>query len=184
MTTQQAKFSIIKKIGTKTVYGKVTVRDIPQGGELPLFQVFGRAVAKKVIETQYGESIVFQGDFRAINAKGERFASMVCFLPPDAAALVAAQMDGGVVVEFAFKIGVNDNPDSPVGYAYTVEPIQIAEGGRDPLAHLVERVTGEAPALPDPNKNPQETARKRQERTGGKPRPAAKTGGKPKSKGA
>lgn len=155
----QPKFTVIKKIGTKTVYGKVSVRDIPQGGALELFSVFGRAVGKKLISTAMGDSIAFAGDFRAINCRGERFMAMTAYLPPQAAAFVSASMKDGEPLEFAFKVSVSDNPDSPVGYQYDVEPIPTGAGGTDPLAHLVAAVTGTKAAELEPPK-PRQDAQK------------------------
>lgn len=149
------QFKMLKKLSVKTVYGKVSVRDIPKGGSIPIMTVFGRAMAAKPIQTPLGDSLAFHGDFRAIANSGERFCAMVCYLPPVAANYLGAALQEGKAVEFAFKVSASDNPQSPVGYEYTCEPVNVSESGADPLAHLVERLTG-APALPAPAEQPTE----------------------------
>lgn len=157
------KFAIVKKLSVKAIHGKVSVRDIPQGGEQVIGTFFGRAVGHKTITTDKGDSLAFSGDFRAINAAGARFASMTMYLPNEAAGYLAAQIKSGEAVEFAFKVSVADNPDSPVGYEYRCEPLQVAEGQGDPLGHLVKAITGETPApaaLPDKSKGGNPNKRK------------------------
>lgn len=136
----------LKKVTIKTVYGKVQQRDIPKDGEIEIGTFYGRAMDKKHVSTNLGDSICLLGDFRAINARGEHFAGMQMYLPPVAAAHVAAGLNSGGAVEFAFRIGARDNAESPVGYEYTVTPVNVSQDGKDPMDRLTQLVTGKGPA--------------------------------------
>jgi hypothetical protein len=107
---------------------KPSVRDIPKGGMSSIcLRSWGASWLADQITTDFGSSIRLKGDFRAMSTKdGEQFAAMQAYLPSDAAALVASQLGRGVV-EFAFKIGVKDSPDSSTGYEYVSQPLKVTD---------------------------------------------------------
>ena len=131
---------IIKKISTKTVYGAVSAKMLPEDGSIrELYQVIGIASAVQVGESNYGAWQCLSGRFRAANLEtGDGVGSMKAFLPAIAHDLVAPQIADGGQVEFALIIGAHRSDSSPAGYEYTAETIFVSEA--DPMNQLALRV--------------------------------------------
>ena len=131
---------IIKKISTKTVYGTVNAKMLPEDGSTrELYQVIGIASAVQTGESNYGAWECLSGRFRAVNLEtGDVVESRNAFLPTPAHDLVAPQISDGGQVEFALIIGAHRSDSSPAGYEYVAEPIFVSEA--DPMKQLARRV--------------------------------------------
>jgi hypothetical protein len=153
---QVASRRIVKKITAKIVCGKVDMEKLIEYGKLqgktavmPLFAVIGMASTFQAGETTLGPYVKLLGQFKAVNAdSGEIFRSGAAILPGSAndmiyGALRALGEEGGSV-EFAFKVGVQRDESSAVGYVYVVEQV-MTEGQSDPLAALEMRLSLPAP---------------------------------------
>ena len=132
---------VIKKISTKTVFGSVNARFLPEDGSTKeLYNVMGIATSVQVGESNYGAWECLRGRFRAINlTTGEDVEAGQAFLPTLAHDLVAPQVIEGTTVEFAMTIGARLSENSPVGYEYTAEPL-LEPSEADPISQLVKRV--------------------------------------------
>ena len=131
---------IIKKISTKTVYGTVNAKTLPEDGSTrEIYQVIGIASAVQAGESNYGAWQCLSGRFRAANLEtGDGVGSMKAFLPTAAHNLVAPQIVDGAQVEFAIIVGARRSDSSPSGYEYSAEPIFVSEA--DPMKQLARRV--------------------------------------------
>ena len=132
---------VIKKISTKTVFGSVNARFLPEDGSTKeLYNVMGIATSVQVGESNYGAWECLRGRFRAVNlATGEEVEAGQAFLPALAHELVAPQVLEAQAVEFALLIGARLSESSPVGYEYTAEPL-LEPSEADPISQLVKRV--------------------------------------------
>ena len=140
-THRNDEMRIIKKISTKTVYGTVNAKMLPEDGSTSeLYQVIGIASAVQTGESNYGAWQCLSGRFRAVNLEtGEGVESRNAFLPTIAHDLVAPQVVDGAQVEFALIIGARRSESSLSGYEYTAEPI-FDLSGADPMDQLAKRV--------------------------------------------
>ena len=132
---------MIKKISTKTVFGSVNAKMLPEDGSTrELYQVMGIASAIQAGESNYGAWECLSGRFRAVNLEtGEEVEAGKAFLPGLAHDLVASQIVDGAQVEFALIIGSRRSDASPVGYEYTAQPVlELSEA--DPMNQLAKRV--------------------------------------------
>ena len=131
---------IIKKISTKTVYGVVNAKTLPEDGSTrELYHVIGIASAVQVGESNYGAWQCLSGRFRAVNLETcDGVESRNAFLPAPAHDLVAPQIVDGAQVEFAIIVGARRSDSSPAGYEYTAETIFVSES--DPMKQLARRV--------------------------------------------
>lgn len=171
---------LLQKLSYKTVVGKVNRRELPEDkSDLLVMRVIGQASKSITVNTDFGASIGFIGNFEATNViTGEVFRSGKMFLPPVAANLLdgAVAAANGGAVDFAFDIGVKE-ADNQIGYEYTASPL-IEAGANDPISILKANLIKNAPALPAPTKAPQPQL------TGAgqddEEKPAPKTGGKKK----
>ena len=132
---------VIKKISTKTVFGSVNARFLPEDGSTKeLYNVMGIATSVQVGESNYGAWECLRGRFRAVNlATGEEVEAGQAFLPSLAHELVAPQVLEAQAVEFALLIGARLSANSPVGYEYTAEPL-LMPSEADPISQLARRV--------------------------------------------
>ena len=132
---------VIKKISTKTVFGSVNARMLPEDGAIKeLYNVMGIASAVQVGESNYGAWECLRGRFRAVNLEtGEEVEAGQAFLPALAHELVAPQVIEGTTVEFALTIGARISESSPVGYEYTAAPL-LEPSEADPMNQLAKRV--------------------------------------------
>jgi hypothetical protein len=129
----------LSKITIKKVYGiiktkAVTITDpvtkekreiLMLETETPLMRVYGQASGFRVAESQYGESAVFKGIFKAVNIEtGEIFSSGECCLPR----LLENQLSGVLgsenaeAVEFGFDV-LAVPAKNAYGYEYKVQPL-------------------------------------------------------------
>ena len=114
--------SLVKKISTATVYGKITNEDKVK--PKALYRVFGLAAGTKTGSTQFGDWSCFVGEFQAVNLEtGEIFNSGKCFLPEIVESGILAQLSQAEGVKFAFEIGIKPNEDLGIGYEYTAKSL-------------------------------------------------------------
>lgn len=141
---------IIKKISVKSVMGdlkKMVKEDQIKDGEA-IMRVAGICKKFESGESDYGPWVRFIGSFRAYNLlTGELCASPKLFLPDTASDLLQVEVsrENSSDIEFGFDIVCHLDPDTPVGYTFSIitlnEPTQD-----DPLVRLLEKIG--TPALP------------------------------------
>lgn len=89
-------------------------------------------------QTDKGEYLLLQGEFRAVNLiTGEVFESASCILPNFISDRLAGALQVSDQVEFALMISAKSNPSSVTGYEYTVTPL-VEAAPSDRLANLLE----------------------------------------------
>lgn len=130
--------TILSKISTKSVGV-----DLSNAKEevLDLFLIYGITTGVEKVETAYGDSDKFTGQFEAVNkATGEVFVSGQLYLPTAVSKLLVGQLNGAakgqenVGVQFSFSIGTKPSK-SQIGYEYTVKE-EVASDGVDNLSQL------------------------------------------------
>lgn len=127
----------VRKISTGVVAGKVNREALIKAGKITQMRVWGVARNKKVIETDYGDSIKFLGEFRAVNADGEMFRSSVLYLPKAPEENLAGALGADVTeVEFAFDIQAIRDDDLATGYYFDVQSLTETKS-----SEAVERLT-------------------------------------------
>jgi hypothetical protein len=172
---------IVAKISIKSVIGSVPTRDVSipkmhngavvldkndqpvmetvqRGIKQELMRVFGTANKAKGVNTNFGESIEFGGNFEATNLlTGEIYRGTRMFLPSLVSDMLYEQVKqaDGQDVQFAFDIGA-DSANTPNGYQYTITPL-IAVAATDPLTLLKQSLNLPALRLASAEKAPAET---------------------------
>lgn len=114
----------------------------------------GIATGAKVMQTVYGESVRFLGQFKGINAEtGEEFHATYLFLPGIAEGVLfnALNTAQGAPVNFALDIGVKPDASTATGYVFTCVP--LLENGNDPLA-AIQNSLPPLKALPEAESKP------------------------------
>ena len=120
MSATQNK-ALLSRITIKTVYGDIT----KPTKETHLMRVYGQCTGFKTASSQYGDSLGFMGQFKAINAvTGEAFTASKCYLPKivETALGAALQAPDSEAVEFAFDISIKPAQNA-FGYEYVVRPV-------------------------------------------------------------
>ena len=107
-------------------------------------RILGVAYSFEHKDTNFGKSLSFHGEFRAVNADGEEVAAPVCYLvsPADTMLAQALTEAKGSSVEFGFDIFVSPKEkrdERDLGYEYKVKPLLEATVS-DPLAKIMARV--------------------------------------------
>lgn len=128
---------LVSKLSFKAVCGSpevelVTVTDTKgitkqalRGVKKTYMRVAGVVKKYKIIDTNFGESFEFSGEFEAINLiTGETFSGGKAFLPSVAASFLESAIDAaeGKMVEFVIDIGIIPD-ENTVGYLYEITPI-------------------------------------------------------------
>lgn len=126
--------TLVGKISVKSVVGKVeNVK-----AEKAIMRVFGIATKATAKTTNFGTSVEFKGQFKAVNLESKKeFIAGKLFLPRLAENLLEGQFVGGDTpneVKFGFIITVKPS-DNTIGYEYGVEPL-IKPTENDALALL------------------------------------------------
>jgi hypothetical protein len=154
--------NLVKKITFKSVVGKpdMQIVEVPNVDNPDKMDKVARAVRKEymrvygsvskiaTMSTDYGDSVKFIGDFRAINLEtGEQFSGGELFLPTTAEIFLSNFIKGlgdeFTSVAFAFDVGVKP-ANTTVGYEYTVKPLIEQDEEKDPLAAMFKTL----PPLP------------------------------------
>jgi len=141
MTANDVKY--VKKLTIKACFGKIDRKRVIDENRFKVMEVFGIASRGKPIETDYGTSVGFLGEFGAITASGERFKSAKCYLPKAAEELLEGAVGQGNTVEFNFEIYCVRDDDLATGYFYEVTPKRSPEQS-DRFSALFAEATGEA----------------------------------------
>ncbi len=91
--------------------------------ETPIMRLYGSAHSFRVAQSQYGDSAVFKGIFKAVNAEtGQVFSSGECCLPKMIEAQLSELLGSTDAVEFAFDISVHPAKNA-YGYEYRLQPL-------------------------------------------------------------
>lgn len=141
---------LLGKISVKSVYGSINVKELHEKNEpKQIMRVLGVVNATKLITTNFGDSIAFIGNVKAINLEtGQQFGSGKAFLPNIAANLVEGALNGenNNGIQFAFDVGVKpvmDRQNKP-SYEYTVTPLMETQDN-DPLSLLEKQISEKTP---------------------------------------
>ena len=126
---------------------------------------------------QYGVSYKFSGEFRAINADGEEFASPVCYLVEPAQSMLVEALNAaeGKAVEFAFDFFVQPDEKSVTGYIYEIKPLLETKASA-PLQSMAEKLPQlsiqprQVPLIGN-GKTPEELANESEEKPGEEAKP-------------
>ena len=148
--------NLVSKITMKSVCGAPAMQTVETVGEDGVKKTVLRGVEKQYmrlvgvargsenITSQYGDSIKFLGDFRAVNLEtGEIFNAGQAFLPNIAETYLynvlenVRHVDGFSGLELAFDIGVKP-ASTPMGYEYTVKPLIEPATKDDHLSNLLD----------------------------------------------
>lgn len=143
---------ILNKISMKAIFGNVR-KLIVEDDQVDVLMVVGMVRRKEQFKKKFGNdeedtlSWGFEGTFKAqrLDTK-EQFRSARCFLPGLVSDIIANQCDDGEhnLVQFAFVIGIKDNPDAATGYEYTakslVKPIED-----DAMKSLEQQIQAQIP---------------------------------------
>ena len=153
---------LVKKMSTKTVYGKVKMPDDMEDGErLFLYRVAGVAKQVRRGETAYGDWVGFKGDFACQTGTGEEYRSNQCFLPEPFQGMlenaVEQDKDGdgkveNVAVRFSVDIYAKKRSDLSIGYEYEPEPVIKAD--ESDIAQTLLQSASEQKALPTAEAGP------------------------------
>lgn len=127
---------MLSKITSKAIVGNVA--KAPDG---ELYNVFGIVHRSEIKQTNYGDSVLLIGSFKATRPDGAAFISGKAYLPP----IVADAIDGALAqsegpVEFAVQCGKKtvQKKDGTNGYEYTVRPL-IDTAENSPIDALEKR---------------------------------------------
>lgn len=114
--------------------------------ETPLMRVYGQATGFRVATSQYGDSAVFKGIFKAVNAEtGEVFSAGECCLPKMLESQLSGILHQADGAEFAFDISAVPAKNA-YGYEYKVQ--SLIETADAPIINALEEKLGML-ALPD-----------------------------------
>lgn len=133
--------NLVSKISFKTVCGtpelelveakneKGETTKVLRGIERQYMRIAGVVRSSKLVTTTFGDSIQFEGEFRAVNiTTGETYDGGKLFLPEIAQSFVASHLhrlektEGFGGLEIAFDIGIKPSA-TPTGYEYTIKPL-------------------------------------------------------------
>jgi hypothetical protein len=146
--TTLSKITIKKVFGniptiTKTITDPVdkTKKDVVMlEEELPLMRVYGQATGFRVATSQYGDSCVFKGVFKAVNAEtGEVFTAGECCLPKMLESQLSGVLHESEGAEFAFDIFATPSKNA-FGYEYKIKSLmEVADA---PVISAIEERLG------------------------------------------
>lgn len=127
----------LKKITVESVYGKISVKDLPvlfeadgvtpnAHKEMFVCRIGGFASNVKTGVSTYGAWTMLEGEFSAINPAGEVFMASVCAVPGamgDALTTATHALNPGEQIRFVVNVCVSRSPREPGSkYVYTVRP--------------------------------------------------------------
>lgn len=148
-----ANVNTLSKITVRKVFGAIptvptevkeadgtkrTVMTLPK--EMPLMRVYGQASGFRVATSQYGDSCVFKGIFKAINADtGEMFSAGECCLPKMLESQLSGILGDSDGAEFAFDIYATPAKNA-FGYEYKIKT--LIETVEAPIITTLEQKMG------------------------------------------
>jgi len=154
MTTSSSTGEIQRKLTVATVCGKIG-RMAADEAPRAVMHIYGMATGTKRGETSFGPWAGLTGQFEAVNLEnGEVSISPIAILPEPMNTLLAARVDAGDPVQFAYEIGVKFSEKGSAGYEYTTKEL-VKQTANDPLADLRSAIK----ALPAPAPVAEEAAK-------------------------
>lgn len=149
--------NLVSKVTVSTVYGKIktTIKKTEEGDirilekDTMLMRLFGQATGYQVKTSQYGDSLQFEGIFKAINAEtGEIFRSGKCFLPKVFESHLGGLLDQ-IETGAEFALDIYAIPaNNAFGYEYRVRP--LLEVQESPVLARLESLVYGTPQLAAP----------------------------------
>jgi hypothetical protein len=144
---------LIKKLSSKSIIGNVkkiameefylkndTEKPNPEAkSELSLYTIYGVCSGIKTGETDNGEWVSFEGEFKATrDSDNEVFRAPRAFLSEPACGMLQAALESGDTVELAFNVSIVP-ANNAYGYEYRCSPLlEIAE--TDAIAALEQKI--------------------------------------------
>jgi hypothetical protein len=146
---------ILPKLALKSMGAQPAKGSIKDGEAIRLAAIYGTVSHHECIQTTFGDSERFRGDFEGVNiATGEIYRSSSLFLPAIVEDMMIEALEAageGKKVEFALEIGAEYSEKGNTGYAYSVRPLRKLQES-DALRTIREEVAGHLKALPAPAK--------------------------------
>jgi hypothetical protein len=142
----EKRTEISRKITMKGIVGnvKTIAKTMKDGETMPLVKLLGFVDSAEAVETEYGTSTRFKGDFIAesmIDDKQPLVSSTKCFVPPILEDLINKGLEelDGTSLKLAFVIAVKADESIPVGYEYKTWPL-IKPKPSNPMLELMEAI--------------------------------------------
>jgi len=159
-----AQVNTLSKITVRKVFGAIptVAREVKEADgtkktvmvleqETPLMRVYGQATGFRVATSQYGDSCVFKGIFKAVNMDtGEAFGAGECCLPKMLESQLSGILADSEGAEFAFDVFAIPAKNA-FGYEYKVKT--LIETVDAPVISALEEKMGML-ALPGPTEKP------------------------------
>lgn len=148
--------NIINKLTVKTVYGAIKTIIVDNADpvtkektqtkvlehETHLMRIYGQATGYRTATSQYGDTAVFKGVFKAINpASGEMFTAGDCCLPKSVENQLAAILNDAEGAEFAFDVHAIPAKNA-YGYEYRVKSVPGVDIAPAPVISALEQKMG------------------------------------------
>jgi hypothetical protein len=148
--------NIINKLTVKSVFGKiptiiVKVTDpvskevsdvVALEKDLHLMRIYGQATGYRVATSQYGDSSVFKGVFKAINPSTSEISTAgECCLPKSVENQLAAILNAADGAEFAFDVWAIPAKNA-YGYEYRVKSVPGVDVAPAPVISALEAKMG------------------------------------------
>ena len=148
--------NIINKLTVKSIFGKiptiiVKVTDpvskevsdvVALEKDLHLMRIYGQATGYRVATSQYGDTSVFKGVFKAVNpSTGEMSTAGECCLPKSVENQLAAILNAADGAEFAFDVWAIPAKNA-YGYEYRVKSVPGVDVAPAPVILNLEAKMG------------------------------------------
>lgn len=144
---------LIKKLSSKSIMGKVMKiamvtfyleNDIEKPNpdaptQIPMYKLYGICNGIKTGESDNGEWVSFEGDFKAVRDDNqEEFRAPRAFISDPAASMMRTALEENDSIELAFEVAIIPATNA-YGYEYRTNPIfEVAES--QPLLDLEKRI--------------------------------------------
>lgn len=148
--------NIINKLTVKTVYGVIKTMIVDNVDpvtkektqtkvlekETHLMRIYGQSTGYRTATSQYGDTAVFSGVFKAINPEsGEIFTAGECCLPKSVENQLAAILNDSEGAEFAFDV-YSIPAKNAYGYEYRVKSVPGVDIAPAPVISALEQKMG------------------------------------------
>jgi hypothetical protein len=146
--TTLSKITIRKVFGTIPTKTKTIIDPVDKSkkdivmleDDLPLMRVYGQATGFRVATSSFGDSCVFKGAFKAINAEtGEVFTAGECCLPKMLESQLSGVLNSAEAAEFAFDV-LAVPAKNAFGYEYKVQSLMEVQDA--PVISAIEEKLG------------------------------------------
>lgn len=143
ISAKKPSVEVARKLSVATVFGKVKIKEIPDGGQLHVMRIAGIAGDTVSGESAYGRWESLKGDFAAINmVTGERFVGANAFVPGALGDMLIEQVkygvreDVGFALKFSVDVFVVVSPRDESKYEYVTKPVIETTAGNQALLLL------------------------------------------------